>query len=555
MSANRQGVPIDEETILLLGGGHPEGAPPPNRARKIALGFSLVAVVLAAATLLAVSTSANHRDDDSQSGLDVPLEGLPHGEFTPDCLSAGVDGASPLADVKPEKRGKHIEECFADRHKDVPHEKLVTQHAPQSVDANVFFRATAALFWPDFGDGVWGGISMSERVTAKLTSKASLLGRPLNPYSLWTWVTGDQHLSNFGAWRNRNGEVVFGVNDVDEAAIFDFHIDVIRIAVSLHNHAVTNGFNAEQIKYMQLIFLNTYLDAVFAYVGSDRDLTFEITARTARGKLQEFLERLEDKESKIDVKFTTADKKTGQQVFEKNEMTRLVPIEPELEREIREQFTAEHYGSTMVKIGFAISIWDDDFFTVLDVARRVGSGIGSYGVDRFYVLLKGDGEPIVLDVKFEPVPAAKCAVKNAAQLAWHNVKFPNEAARATEGQRRLTSHTDPCAGWTMAGGNALLVRERSPWKAAPNLDEIADLHDFVQFMEQAAVSTATSHVRGTVSKSPGQFKHMLFAVVFPQEIRMAWTHGMVNLARHYHGQVQLDFACFRDYVEANYASS
>ena len=40
-------------------------------------------------------------------------------------------------------------------------------------------------------------------------------GTDLQPRSTWTWVTGDQHLSNFGAWRNRGGEVVFSVNDFD----------------------------------------------------------------------------------------------------------------------------------------------------------------------------------------------------------------------------------------------------------------------------------------------------------------------------------------------------
>jgi len=331
MSADhQQGVPVDEETILLLGGGHPEGAPPKNQPRKIAMGLVVVVVVvLAAATLLAVSTSVNHRDDDSglttstASGLDVPLEGLSHAAFAPDYFYApDPGGASLLSEVKPEKRCKYIEGYFTDRYKDVPHEKLVTQYAAQSTDANVFFRATAALFWRDFGAGVWGGLSMSDRVTAKLTSKSSLLGKPLNPYSLHTWVTGDQHLSNFGAWRNRNGKIVFGVNDFDEAAIFDFHIDVIRIAVSLHNHAVVNGFNESEIKYVQLIFLNTYLDTVFAYVGSDIAALFEITARTARGKLKEFLEHLEDEKSRIDEKFTVVDNKTGQQVFEKNERTR-----------------------------------------------------------------------------------------------------------------------------------------------------------------------------------------------------------------------------------------
>ena len=53
-------------------------------------------------------------------------------------------------------------------------------------------------------------------------------GSPLQRTSTWTWITGDQHLSNFGAWMARDGKVVLGVNDFDEAAIYDFQIDVSR---------------------------------------------------------------------------------------------------------------------------------------------------------------------------------------------------------------------------------------------------------------------------------------------------------------------------------------
>jgi len=51
----------------------------------------------------------------------------------------------------------------------------------------------------------------------------------------------------FGAWRNRGGEVVYSVNDFDEAVIYDFHLDILHIAVSICNHA-TNGFHTDQIK-------------------------------------------------------------------------------------------------------------------------------------------------------------------------------------------------------------------------------------------------------------------------------------------------------------------
>ena len=72
-------------------------------------------------------------------------------------------------------------------------------------------------------------------------------------------------------------------------------------------------------------------------------------------------------------------------------------------------------------MGYKVPGWDDDFFSVLDIARRVGSGVGSFGVDRFYVLLEGRDQigsnlmydylandlnvkerSVILDVKFEP---------------------------------------------------------------------------------------------------------------------------------------------------------
>lgn len=64
---------------------------------------------------------------------------------------------------------------------------------------------------------------------------------------------------------------------------------------------------------------------------------------------------------------------------------------------------------------------------MLDVAARVGSGVGSYGVPRYYVLLAGKDESaafsgdssadvaggIILDVKYEPHASAVASILNA----------------------------------------------------------------------------------------------------------------------------------------------
>ena len=114
-----------------------------------------------------------------------------------------------------------------------------------------------------------------------------------------------------------------------------------------------------------------------------------------------------------------------------------------------------YYGLLLITVGWAVLPWDDDFFTVLDVAERIGSGIGSFGVDRYYVLLKGrdglllndgqDGSAVILDVKYQP-KSAPCRVLNEEDAAWYSVMFPNEAARVVEAQRRFTTYTDPLYG-------------------------------------------------------------------------------------------------------------
>lgn len=221
-----------------------------------------------------------------------------------------------------------------------------------------------------------------------------------------------------------------------------------------------------------------------------------------------------------------------------------------------------------MKLGWGVRQWDDEFFTALDVAARIGSGVGSWGVNRHYVLLKGTDEllepintkkgrtPVILDVKYEP-PGAVAKVLTPTETAWYNVMFLNAAARTVEAQRRLTSFTDPYTGWVMLpDDNSILqpygVRQRSPWKDSPGLDKLTDPHEVIEFMEQIAMATATSHVRGTVGKKPGDFKHIIRALLGKKKKRRKWRKAVTRLAGAYHEQVLLDYECFADCVRANY---
>ena len=127
-------------------------------------------------------------------------------------------------------------------------------------------------------------------------------------------------------------------------------------------------------------------------------------------------------------KFTLVGK-DGAQQFQRNNKTRLVDVHKEMERKIRDEFTSTRYGASMMKMGWRVPGWDDRFFSVMDVAGRVGSGIGSFGVDRFYVLLRGKDIPVILDVKYEPVSAVSTILSESHPdtKAWYDNLFNHEA--------------------------------------------------------------------------------------------------------------------------------
>ena len=387
---------------------------------------------------------------------------------------------------------------------------LRTAFQAQAKDPNTFYRATARIFWRDFGSNSY------ENQTTHWTESdfqsywiqdLKIKGSNVSLKSLWTWTTGDQHLSNFGAWRNRHGDVVYGVNDFDESSIYDFQIDVLRLAVSIANHAITNGFSFEETEELIKKFANAYVKSVISYVGNEDAALFELTPDTAKGKLKKFLKDVDEDESytKQMEKFTEIS--NGRRHFIKgpavdvpDEDTRLAPVRPDIAKEIRDAISPTRYGATRMKLGWNVHDWDADFFQVLDIAERLGSGIGSYGVDRYYVLLKGtdklleedeDGAAVILDVKYQP-PGAVHDVLSPEDEAWYSNMFANDAARVVAAQSRLTSYTDPFLGWfslpdNNGGERPFSVRQRSPWKDTINLDKLTDWHDFKEYIEQVAL--------------------------------------------------------------------
>ncbi len=97
------------------------------------------------------------------------------------------------------------------RHK---HELMATAVFP-------FLRATYyrwAQIWAETAEGLAGGLPVL--------------------------AVGDLHVENFGTWRDADGRLVWGVNDLDEAAELPFTVDLTRLAVSAVFASAHHGLKA-----------------------------------------------------------------------------------------------------------------------------------------------------------------------------------------------------------------------------------------------------------------------------------------------------------------------
>ncbi|MCA9492101.1 MAG: DUF2252 family protein, partial [Myxococcales bacterium] len=102
------------------------------------------------------------------------------------------------------------------------------------------------------------------------------------------------------------------------------------------------------------------------------------------------------------------------------------------------------------------------WFEVKDVAQRLGAGLGSLGTPRLVVLVEGptddDDDDRVLDVKMQGAPAA-------GEWLPLGGSWTNHAERVVTANRILLNEADDHLGWLAFADGAWSVRERSPWKA------------------------------------------------------------------------------------------
>jgi len=249
---------------------------------------------------------------------------------------------------------------------------------------------------------------------------------------------GDLHASNFGTWRDAKDELIWGINDFDEASPLPYTQDLIRLATSVELASETEQLKISLEEACAAI-LDGYRDGLDKggkpiVVDDDRDWLRRAYGRSER-QAEEYWERLNHCP----------------------DAERAVPVE------VRSMLEASFPEAGL------------EYRTVHRLA-----GVGSLGRPRFTVITKWQGEYLALE--------AKALVPSTA--LWARKKHKSADIQYEEVLARAVRRPDPIMkvyeGW--------VVRGLAPDRCRIDLSELGPERDETRMMRSMGWETANIHL-------------------------------------------------------------
>ena len=332
-----------------------------------------------------------------------------------------------------------------------------------------FFRANNQLFWEKYAN--------DERLK-KFSNNNK------------TWIQGDLHVYNFGIFHNQQNKTIYNINDFDETIIADYQYDLWRFAASvlLACKSETELSNKKQKKIVSA-FSKYYLEAMYRIINGNKKQMEFITADLSKGILKDELKHTKRKNSRKQLLNKWTHNVKGKRKFDVS-LEKLTELTPDRFDEI--SASMQNYIQTFeIKQQFG-----DSHFKIKDIAQRLLSGLGSFGVPRYYVLLEGEDkkvdDDILLDVKWQSKPTAYGFMDEKFQQNYDE-NFVNEGQRFVQSYRDMIKYDDPYLGWMQLSDGVYAVREISPYKSYIAIEDLTKKKDYMLMVKYWAQIIASYH--------------------------------------------------------------
>lgn len=280
-------------------------------------------------------------------------------------------------------------------------------------------------------------------------------------------IDGDAHVNNFGLYGTPQRDVIFDLNDFDEATVGPWEWDLRRLVASVNVAARENGmskkeraeavmravagyrWNLDRLESMGVLdvwYLHAYPEAKKPLIKRDAKSNAVLTKCVAKAKTQTNATLL--------TKAAERSSNGGWQLGEDP------PILTRVDDETREKVIEglERYAQDLSpERAFMLNRYH-----VADVCHRV-VGVGSVGTRAYLTLLFGNDEndPLFLQVKEAAAPAhAPYVPKLPRPYCDH------EGMRVVMGQRALQASSDVMLGTATVDGRPFFVRQMKNMKAS-----------------------------------------------------------------------------------------
>ncbi len=372
---------------------------------------------------------------------------------------------------------------------------LKLKYQAMAKDAFVFLRGTCHLFYQDLP-------------TTGIFQNAPPV-----------WICGDLHLQNFGTFKGDDRLVYFDVNDFDEAILAPCTWEIARMLTSILVGTQTFDTRTEDAQQLCTHFLETYI----AELKTGKSRT--IHGSLATGLVKELLENLKQRQRKDFLNERT-------ELKGKQRKLKLAP------NKVTAVSDTERQAITALINTWASHQANPDFYTVLDVAHRV-AGTGSLGVDRYVILVAGNGSPhsnYLLDLK-AALPSSLQPYVQIPQPTWQH-----EADRVTAIQYRCQESPPALLNPLVLGVQSFVLRELQPTADRVNLaagqGKVKRLQKVLKTMAEV---TAWGQFRSSGRQGSAIADQLMaFAADSGQ-----WHPALLEYARSYAVQVEKDFQTFK----------
>jgi uncharacterized protein (DUF2252 family) len=306
-------------------------------------------------------------------------------------------------------------------------------------------------------------------------------------------ICGDAHLGNFGFYASPERDLVFDLNDFDEAHPGPWEWDLWRLVTSIWVAGRQNGLAEGTCQDASLWCATAYRRQIASLAGQP------LLARSfdrmdidrMRQEMADWSLRAEIERSANLARLRTSDRALPKLTREQDGVRHIVDQPPVVTHVPEEKEGIidglEEYLKTLPPHWRRVL----GSYVVVDVALKV-VGVGSVGLRAFVALLQGNGPHDTLFLQLKQARRSCVAPFVHGNTAWHT----HQGQRVVEYQQTLQTVSDPLLGWTTVDNRDYYVRQFRDMKGAVTVEGM-DGSALMDYGRICGALLAKGHARST----------------------------------------------------------